>query len=103
MKKSYQVNILGQKFVLKTENDELHVKKVADYVNKIMHGLKERASTISTQNIAILGALNIAEEMFAREGKQKEMVSSWKHRLSQIQIEDISVAASVQTDKPSNF
>lgn len=83
MKKSYHVSILGQMFVLKTENDERHVKKVADFVNKIMHGLKERSSTISTQNIAILGALNIAEEMFNREGEFKSMVSDWKVRLSE--------------------
>lgn len=83
MKKTYDVNILGQKFVLKTENDEDHVKQVADYVNKIMHGIKQRTSTISTQNIAILGALNIAEEMFNREDQTKTMVTNWRDRLKE--------------------
>lgn len=83
MKKSYHVNILGQKFVLKTENDEAHVKKVADYVNKIMHGIKEKTATISTQNIAILGALNIAEELFAKDEDVKDMVADWRERLEE--------------------
>ncbi|MBF0105464.1 MAG: cell division protein ZapA [Deltaproteobacteria bacterium] len=81
MKKSYEVNILGQKFVLKTDNDESHVKKVADYVNKVMHSIKEKTSTISTQNIAILGALNIAEETFKEKDEFKAMITDWRDRL----------------------
>jgi cell division protein ZapA (FtsZ GTPase activity inhibitor) len=84
MKKAYEVKILDQKFVLKTDNDENHVKRIADYVNKVMHEIKHRTQTISTQNIAILGALNIAEELFAHEDESKAMVSDWKNRLSQI-------------------
>ena len=84
MKKSYHVNILGQKFVLKTENDENHVKQVADYVNKIMHGIKEKTDTISTQNIAILGALNIAEELFARDESMRDLVTDWRDRLEEV-------------------
>ena len=83
MKNNYEVSILGQKFVLKTENDEDHVKRVADYVNKVMHSIKQRTSTISTQNIAILGALNIAEEFFAKEEQIKAMVADWKDRLAE--------------------
>ena len=83
MKKSYEVSILDQKFVLKTENDENHVKRVADFVNKIMHNIKQSSQTISTQNVAILGALNIAEEMFLREDDTKAVISDWKERLEQ--------------------
>jgi len=81
MKKNYEVLILGQKFVLKTENDETHVKRVADYVNKVMHGIQEKTSTISTQNIAILGALNIAEERFSERDEIKAIVLDWRDRL----------------------
>lgn len=84
MKKSYIVNILNQKFVLKTNNDEQHVKLVADHVNKVMNDIKKRTQTISTQNIAILGALNIAEELFARQDETKIMVKDWKDRLSSV-------------------
>ena len=83
MKKSYEVKILDQKFVLKTDNDETHVKRIADYVNKIMHDIRQRSHTISTQNIAILGALNIAEEFFAHEEEIKTQISEWRDRLMQ--------------------
>ena len=85
MKKTYDIKILGQKFALRTENDEAHVKRVADFVNKIMHELAQKSSNISTQNIAILGALNIADEMISKELKTKSMIKDWKERLENIQ------------------
>lgn len=81
MKNNYEVSILGQKFILKTENDERHVKRVADYVNKVMHSIKEKSGTISTQNVAILGALNIAEEFFSREDHTKDIVRNWHRQI----------------------
>ncbi len=83
MKKTFEVKILDQKFVLKTENDENHVKRVTDHVNKVMHAIKHRSATISTQNVAILGALNIAEELFTKGDQAKKMVSDWKLRLEE--------------------
>lgn len=81
MKKSYEVTILDQKFVLKTENDENHVKRVADYVNKVLHEIREHSKTISTQNIAILGALNIADAMFSQDDQTRGLIQEWKKRL----------------------
>lgn len=81
MKKAYEVIILNQKFVLRTENDEFHVKRVADYVNKVFHEIQSKAQTISTQNVAILGALNIAEELFTRDDKTRTQIGEWKKNL----------------------
>lgn len=84
MKKSYEVMILNQKFVLRTEQNEEHVKKVTEFVNKTFNDIKERAKNISTQNVAILAALNIAEQMLVREEEMKGDVAEWKSRLENI-------------------
>lgn len=84
MKKSYEVVILNQKFVLKTDNDESHVKRVADFVNKVFHEIQSKAQTISTQNVAILGALNIADEMFSRDDKTRGQIDEWKKSLQDV-------------------
>lgn len=81
MKNSYEVTILNQKFVLKTENDEEHVQKIAALVNGVFDEVKDRAQNVSTQNIAILGALNLAEKILLETEKTKTMVGSWKERL----------------------
>lgn len=84
MKRTYEVVILGQKFLLKTENNEEHVQRIAEHVNEIMHQIRENSQAISTQNIAILGALNIAEEMFAGKDHAKACVAKWRDRLKEI-------------------
>lgn len=64
MKKTFELNILNQKFTFKSDNDEKQVKKVSDYVNKKMHEIVSSNKAISTSNIAILAALNIADDFF---------------------------------------
>lgn len=81
MKKSYDLTILNQKFTLKSENDEKQVKKVADYVNKKMHEIVSTNKAISTANVAILAALNIADDFYQYKRRKKEMTSSWVEKL----------------------
>lgn len=81
MKNSYEVTILNQKFVLKTENDEEHVQKIAALVNDVFADIKDRAQNVSTQNIAILGALNLAEKILLEAEKTRSLIGSWKERL----------------------
>lgn len=88
MKNSYEVTLLNQKFVLKTENNEAHVKEVTDYVNRIFEDVSRRAANVSTQNIAILAALNIAEDMFNRESKMNDQIKDWKIRLENLVDEE---------------
>ena len=84
MKTSHEVTILNQKFVLKTEQDESHVRRIADYVNKVFGDIQQRAQNVSTQNIAILGALNIAEQMILSEEHAHNTVTQWKTRLESL-------------------
>ena len=81
---SYEVVILNQRLVLKTENDENHVRHVTEYVNRVFDDIKGQAQNVSTQNIAILGALNIAEQMLLREENNKKIVTDWKNRLQNL-------------------
>lgn len=83
MKNTYEVTILNQKFLLKTEKDEKHVQKVTNYVNEVFQGIRSHAQNVSTQNIAILGALNIAEEMILKTEESRQLVTSWKKRLQE--------------------
>ena len=83
MKSTYEVRILNQKFQLKTDQDETHVKQISDYVNKIFHEIASKNANISSQNVAILGALNIAEELFSKDEHNKQKISQWKVKLEE--------------------
>lgn len=77
MKKSYDLTILNNKFTIKSDDDEKHVKKVADYVNKKMHSIVGANRAVSTMNVAMMAALNIADDFLKFKRKKKETASKW--------------------------
>jgi cell division protein ZapA len=84
MKKSYDLTILNQKFTIKSEADEKHVKKVADYVNKKMFEIVSGNKAIATANVAILAALNIADDFYKFREEKNTQVTQWAGRLEDL-------------------
>ncbi|MBI4411725.1 MAG: cell division protein ZapA [Deltaproteobacteria bacterium] len=84
MKKSYDLTILNQPLTIKSDGDEKQVKKVADYVNKRMHEIVTSKKAISTANVAILAALNIAEDLFNERRGHSEKVRGWVARFKEL-------------------
>lgn len=79
--KSYELTILNQKFTIKSDNDERHVKLVADYVNKKMHEIVSRNKATATSSVAILAALNIADDLFKLKQTHSTQVSGWVNKV----------------------
>lgn len=69
MKAVLEVNILEQKLLLKSNDDEEHIKKVAEYLNSKIEEVKQSSKTVSTLNIALLAAMNIAGDYFETREK----------------------------------
>ncbi|MDR0382336.1 MAG: cell division protein ZapA [Oscillospiraceae bacterium] len=61
MKNRVIVSIAGQEFALLTEEDEQYVQRVADRVNDEITGIA-RHMRGSSANIAVLAAINLAEQ-----------------------------------------
>ena len=80
MKKSLDVEILGQKFTISSEAEEGYMLKVAGYVNDKMQELSRSSKPAARANIAMLAALNIADEYH----RLKEMHESVLNRVSQL-------------------
>jgi len=60
-----EVSILNQKFLLKKGKATTdYVLAVAQYVNDKMADIQSRSKSVATANIAILTAINIADELF---------------------------------------
>ncbi len=64
MKQSVTVQIAGVRYALKTDEDERWVKAVAALVDERFREIQKRARTPDTQAVAMLTALQIAEELF---------------------------------------
>ena len=64
MKNLVRVEILGREYVVKSDEGEERVKKIAQYVNQKIKDITGSSQTVSTMNAAILAAMNIANEYF---------------------------------------
>lgn len=79
-KQNIEVQILGQRMVLKADDDVRHIERLASYVRRKVDEVAAHGP-ISSQKIAILAALNIADDYFKaldeiREFKRQVAVKS---------------------------
>lgn len=74
MKKNYHIKILGQEFTVLSDSGDEHVESVMAYVNNKVMELESKVPNASTLNIAILTALNIADEYIKLFRGNKEEV-----------------------------
>jgi cell division protein ZapA len=80
MKKALDVEILGQKFTISSDAEEGYMLKVADYVDGKMQELMRASKPVAKSNVAMLAALNIADEYH----RLKDMHEAILTRLDQL-------------------
>ena len=73
MKRSVTVQIAGVKYALKTDEDDRWVKAVAAFVDGKIREAQKHARTPDTQAVAVLTALQIAEELFTERRQSGEL------------------------------
>lgn len=68
-----KINIYGTEYPIKRdpETDAEYIMKVAEYVDKKMREIDHNIQVKSSLKIAILAALNIADELFQERSKEK--------------------------------
>ena len=62
MQKAVEVKIMGQKVTLRSDDEEQYIRKVAEYVDGKMHEVSKSMSPRGKYTVAMLVALNIADE-----------------------------------------
>jgi cell division protein ZapA len=77
MKRPVTVMIAGQKYTLRSDEDEQKVRALAAFVDQRFREVQKQSRAADTQDVAILTALRIAEELFAdraETGKLKRQI-----------------------------
>jgi cell division protein ZapA len=69
-----QIMVFGQTFSVKTDADEDHIQTVAQYVNEKMDEVLKKTRSVSTLNVAILTALNIADDLLKEKERRKALL-----------------------------
>lgn len=80
MERFVEVNILGHDYTVKTDAETEYIQEIASYVDKKMSEIVRNTKTVSTLNVAILAALNIADEFFKEMQKREELIEEVEHR-----------------------
>jgi cell division protein ZapA len=81
---STSVEIFGQTYNVRGEGDPDYLAELARFVDSRMREVAAEVATVDTAKIAILAALNIADE-FSRYRKQREQAAgTWIEKTEEI-------------------
>jgi cell division protein ZapA len=78
-----RVEIYDQSYNLRG-SDEEHIRKLADYVDRKMRSVAEHTSTVDSLRVAVLAALNIADELIVLKSKYENVASEYTNRASSL-------------------
>ena len=81
---SVTVTIFGQEYTLKGDADPDYVRKVARFVDERMNEVARGSTMAATAKVAILAAVNIADELFREQQKRLETMVSLEDRSDQL-------------------
>ncbi len=70
---SVEVYILGQRYTIKGDAPEEHIRKLASYVDNKLKEVYNSLPNITPVKASILTALDIADELFRLKNEQEEM------------------------------
>jgi len=80
LKKQYQIRVLGEDIAVLSDSGDEHVEAVVNYVNERVKEIQVTGRTINTLHIAILAALNIADEYHKMKGVQEDICHQMESR-----------------------
>lgn len=72
------VDIYGQQYRLSGNASVNHIRTVAGYVNDKMNEISQANQRLDTSKIAVLAAVNIADEYFRLRQEYEELLRIWQ-------------------------
>ena len=69
-----EIKVFGQTYTVKTDAEEDYIQEVAKYVNEKMEEILKKTKSVSSLNVAILTALNIADDLLREKEKRTALL-----------------------------
>ena len=84
------IEIFGQKYKIriKGEEDEKYISHLTSYVDRKMNEVAAKSKSVDVLKIAVLAALNIADEYFSNEKKLdqlNEVIGHMEHEIESLE------------------
>lgn len=84
MKESFCIKILGQEISVLSDSGDEHVNKVVEFINNKAEEIGKESGNMTTLNISLLVALNIADEYFKIKASGEELCHQLERRSEQL-------------------
>ena len=84
MKRRFNINVMGQEFYILSDKGDEYVENVVQYVNKKAEEIGRSTKDVSTLGIAILAALNIADDLFELRNEQTLLCSQVRSKTERL-------------------
>ena len=84
------IKVFGQSYTVKTDAEEEHIQEIARYVNEKMEEVLKNTRSVSTLNVAILTALNIADDLLKEREKRMTL-------LREVEVKSRDLAEKIDT------
>ena len=75
-----KVNIFGTEYPIKGDSDVEYIQDVASYVNNKMIEIEKSLTVKSSLKVAILAALNIADELYKERTEKSTILSTLEEK-----------------------
>ena len=80
-----KVRIFGQEYSIRATTEEKYIKEVAAYVDKKMAEIQKSVpSGLNASKIAILAAMNIADDLFAEKRNREKSTNEVERKVSSL-------------------
>lgn len=81
MQKPVRVKILNQEYLIRSDNDEAQIQRVAQFVNERFNDIKDSTKGLSERKIAILAAFDIASEYLQQKMDRESLEKDIQERV----------------------
>ena len=82
-----RVTILDEPFAIRSEADADYTRRVASHVDRSLRELREKVPSMEPFQAAVLGAMEITDELFRLRERQAELegeIADWIARLAEV-------------------
>ena len=99
--KIIDIEIYGQKYRIrvKGDEDENYIGHLTSYVDQKMHEVAVKSKSADTTKIAVLAALNIADELFLSQKKLDQLNEAIGHMETEIESLEVHLLEDENTYK----
>jgi cell division protein ZapA len=80
MENIIRITILGNEYLIKSDENGREVQRVAEFVNRKFEEINESKQGLSERKTAILAAFHIANDYFQLQRKQEDIVAELRRR-----------------------